>query len=404
MLREALAPLRRWQRRMTLPAAARVAIRSDRENARRHDPGGELAIDAALDWLSRAQDNSTSQDGGVARHYSIISGWGASYPETTGYIIPTMLAQARRRDRQDLAGRARRMLDWLVSIQFPDGGFQGGMVDQQPRVPVTFNTGQILLGLAAGVQELGDAYREPMRRAADWLVATQDPDGKWSRHPTPFAAPGLKTYETHVAWGLFEAARHERESPWGEAGLRQVRWAIGQLRPDGWPEHCCLEDPTAPLTHTLGYTLRGLLEAWRFSRQEAFLDAGLRLGRSLLACLGPEGRLAGRLRADWSPAVDWVCLTGTVQIAHCWLILFEETGEERWREAARAANGFVRRTVALDGPLETRGAVAGSSPIDGGYGTLQYLNWAAKFAIDAWQLELDCDTGISPERFRRAPA
>ena len=122
-----------------------------------------------------------------------------------------------RRDRGGPAGeearrRARRMLDWLVSIQLPEGGFQGGTIDHAPVVPVTFNTGQVLLGLAAGVEEFGEAYIEPMRRAADWLVATQDRDGCWRRHPSPFAAPGEKTYETHVAWGLLEADRVGRIS------------------------------------------------------------------------------------------------------------------------------------------------------------------------------------------------
>ena len=53
------------------------------------DPGIEAAIAAALDWLGQAQDNSTTRDGGVARHYSLVSGWSASYPETTGYIAAT---------------------------------------------------------------------------------------------------------------------------------------------------------------------------------------------------------------------------------------------------------------------------------------------------------------------------
>ena len=73
-----------------------------------------------------------------------------------------------------------------------DGGFQGGMIDQEPVVPVTFNTGQILMGLSAGVRQLGDEYRCPMRSAANWLVTTQDPDGCWRKHQTPFARPWLK--------------------------------------------------------------------------------------------------------------------------------------------------------------------------------------------------------------------
>ena len=378
--------------------AARFVRRTRREfTAVRHrrplaviDPGPDAAIDAALDWLCRAQDGSRTHDGGVARHYSLLDGWGPSYPETTGYIVPTLIAQAGLRGRPDLLERARRMLDWLVAIQFPDGGFQGGTVDQLPRVPVTFNTGQILLGLAAGVAAFGDAYREPMRRAADWLVATQDPDGKWSSQPTPFAAPGLKTYETHVAWGLFEAARLAPDQPWGEAGLRQIDWAIGHLQDNGWPALCCLSTPEAPLTHTLGYTLRGLIEAWRLAGRDAHLEAALRLARGLRSALEDDGRLPGRLDQTWRPTVPWVCLTGSVQVAHCWLLLAEATGDPAWATAGRAANAHVRRALALDhADPGIRGGVAGSFPIDGAYGRFEYLNWAAKFAIDSWQAELD---------------
>ena len=34
------------------------------------------------------------------------------------------------------------------------------------------------------------------------------------------------------------------------------------------------------------------------------------------------------------------------------------------------------------------GGVKGSFPVDGGYGTYEYLNWAAKFTIDANVKEL----------------
>src|SRR5205085_10345256 len=125
----------------------------------------------------------------------------------------------------DMRERARRMTDWLVRIQLPGGGFQGGKIDMTPVMPVTFNTGQILLGLAAAETAFGQ-YREPMRRAADWLVHTQDPDGCWRKHPTPFATAGEKEYETHVAWGLFEAARIDPDRGYAEAGLANVAWAL----------------------------------------------------------------------------------------------------------------------------------------------------------------------------------
>ena len=74
-------------------------------------------------------------------------------------------------------------------------------------------------------------------------------------------------------------------------------------------------------------------------------------------------------------------------MATCWMLLFKYTKEERYRDAAFAANAFVRRSVRVDGALETLGAVKGSFPIQGDYGKFEYLNWAAKFLADSLMLE-----------------
>ena len=381
------APLRRLKAELTLPRAAKQERDRDRVGLPQTDPGCDAVIHAGIEWLGRAQDCSASADGGVARSYSLIDGWASSDPETTGYIVPTMLRYAELFNVPEARERAIRMLDWLVDIQLPDGGFQGGKIDSKPVVPVTFNTGQILLGLAAGAAEVDDRYLEPMHRAATWLVSSQDDDGCWRKYPTPFAAPGLKAYETHVAWGLLEAARVAPGHGYGEAGLANVRWALQQQRPNGWFAHCCLSHPDRPLTHTIGYVLRGVLEAWRYANDPLYLDAARRTADGLLAALEPDGRLPGCLAEDWSPAATWVCLTGSVQNAHCWMLLYRATGEQRYLDAARRANAYVRRTIRHDGPPETRGAVKGSFPVDGNYGSYEYLNWAVKFAVDANMLE-----------------
>jgi len=272
-------------------------------------------------------------------------------------------------------------------------GSRGGRIDSKPVVPVTFNTGQILLGLAAGVADLGDAYRDAMNAAARWLAESLDDDGCWRRHPTPFAQPGEKAYETHVSWGLFEADRVAPGNGFGEAGLRQIAWALTKQADNGWVADCCLVNPSQPLTHTLGYFLRGVVEAYRLSDDPALLAAARRTADGLLTALDPDGRLPGRLTADWSAAVPWVCLTGSVQIAHCWLMLYQYTEDPRYRDAALSTNAFVRRTVRVDGPPETRGGVKGSFPVHGDYGTYEYLNWAAKFCIDSNVLELAVGRG-----------
>ena len=362
-------------------------IRKDLLGLPSEDPGIKRAIDAVVGWLCRAQKNSASHDGGVASHFSLLTGWSTSYPEATGYVVPTILACARLYNDEALRQRARRMLDWLVSIQYLDGAFQGGLVDSRPLVPVTFNTSQILLGLAAGVREFGGDYRRAMCRAADWLVQTQDPDGCWRKYPTPFAAQGEKTYETHGAWALLEAARIEPDKPYADAALANVQWALSLQRENGWFDKCCLTDPSKPLTHTLGYALRGVVEAYRFTDDPSLLQAAVRTGDGLLTALRDDGFLAGRLYANWRPAVRWACLTGSVQIAHCWLMLYQYTREVKYRDAGYVVNRYVRRTMRIDGPPETRGAIKGSFPVYVGYRAYEYLSWGCKFFIDANLLE-----------------
>jgi len=372
---------------LALPEAAKAESRRDKRTAELSDPGITVSVAAALDWLGAAQDNSLSNDGGIARDYSLVSGWRASYPETSGYIVPTLLRGHPGHPADVHRERARVVLDWLVSIQLPGGGFQGGVIGQTPIVPVTFNTGQILIGLASGVAELGDDYRGSMQSAADWLVNTQDEDGAWRRNPTPFAKAGEKAYETHVAWGLLEAARIEPSRGYAEAALKNVRWALSKQCGNGWFADCCLNDASRPLTHTIGYALRGVIEGYRFSNDASLLDAALLTANGAMSALRASGFLPGRLREDWSGGVKWSCLTGSAQIAHCWLLLHQITGDPKFLDAARRTNAYVRARVRTDGATELRGGVKGSFPVDGEYGKFEYLSWACKFFIDANMLE-----------------
>lgn len=389
-LKPAFQPALSWLEFQQLPPKARDAARRDhRGNLNPQDPGPQAVIDAGLEWLGLAQDHSTSADGGVARHWSTLNGWSPSYPETTGYIIPTLLQQADLKQDNALRQRAQRMLDWLVNIQFDNGGFQGGMIGQEPVVPVTFNTGQILLGLCAGARVWPSRYLRPMRKAADFLASSLDEDGCWRKYPTPFAVHDDKAYETHVSWALLDAAQVEHNQDWIAAAIRQVDWAATHQQENGWMAQCCLSDKTMPISHTLGYALRGFVEAWRYTSHRRFLLVAGVLAEGLRNQLEASGRLAGAFHSDWRPGVSWSCVTGAVQIAHCWLLLFQETGDEIWLDAGKRANGWARRTVFLDGDPETRGAVKGSYPCDGEYCRFEFPNWATKFMIDSCQLELD---------------
>lgn len=396
MIRSALASIKALFE-SDLPYRARLESDRDRLIPKTMSPD-DSTCNAVLDWLCRAQDLSPTNDGGVARHFSLISGWGSSYPETTGYIIPTFLSFGVYLERPDLHERARRMLDWLASIQLEDGSFQGGMIDQTPVRPVTFNTGQILLGLAAGVTHLGSHYRAPMNRAARWLVETQDSDGAWRKYPSPFTGPGLKAYETHVAWGLLEAARLSPNQGFEDAAMANIQWSLTNQRSNGWFENCDLNHAETPLTHTIGYVLRGMIEGVKYFQSDDLLEKSERTAKSLLGCVEVNGYIPGRLDSNWRGAVEWSCLTGSAQIASCWYDLYMLTNNSEYLRAANLALSFVASTISLDpNDPDVYGGVKGSFPVDGDYGKFEYLNWAGKFFLDAYELKSRADQYRSAE-------
>ncbi|MFN8581532.1 MAG: hypothetical protein U0163_11220 [Gemmatimonadaceae bacterium] len=120
-----------------------------------------------------------------------------------------------------------------------------------------------------------------------------------------------------MAWGLLEAARVAPAAGYEQAAIRNVRWALTHQRANGWFGRSCVDEPTQPLTHAIGYVLRGILEAYRFTGEESFLTAAMKTADALINVLDGDGFLPGRLRSDWSAAVSWACLTGTSQLAHC---------------------------------------------------------------------------------------
>jgi len=387
--------IKKYRYEVTLPATAKKAKKRDRASINTLPDKAKIpALDEVFSWLLNAQRHNKLADDGYARDYSFINGWASSYPETTGYIIPTLIVAAHRCNRPDLQQSAKKALDWLVSIQLENGAFQGGKIDSLPVVPVTFNTGQILLGLAAGLEEFGPTYLDSTVKAADWLCETIDDDGCWRQFPTPFAANGEKAYETHVAWGLMEAAKATGQEKYLVCALKNVDWALTKQQGNGWFSDCCLEDPQAPLTHTIGYVLRGVVEAYLHSKEQKYLDAAMLTAKPLAELLLNDAFLPGRLNSDWTGAVKWSCITGSVQIAACLLLLNEVSANETFVQAAKNANMFARKTIKISQGQAYSGGVQGSYPVDGGYGHYQQLNWAAKFFIDAQLMELAVESGV----------
>ena len=348
-----------------------------------------LHLAAAVDWILRAQRGTP--DDGVAHSYDIKKrAWIASYPETTGYIIPTLYDYAKYFDAPHCREAALRMAHWEVDEQLEDGGVRAGTMAAEVVVPTIFNTGQVLFGLARAAAESGDPRLvDALRKAADWLVDAQDEDGRWRRFPSPFAHSANGTYNTRSAFGLVRAFEVVGDRRYLDAATKNVAWAMSTALPNGWlPGNCLsLNVGDSALTHTVAYAMRGILELGVASNTPRFVDHALLMGLELAAKQNSNGSLSGYISPRWEPLSRWTCITGNSQMAINWLRLAKVTGENAFVENARAANRFNMSIQNLEGADETRGALKGSHPIGEEYMTWRYPNWAAKFFVDALMFE-----------------
>jgi len=344
-------------------------------------------LDEAMEWLKRAQDAGT--DRGVS--YGVLFGedFDVSYPETTGYICQTFVDQEQRTQDPDLLERAIAMADWEIAIQLPEGAVMGGKLNTQP-TPAVFNTGMVLLGWSALIRRTNeDRFKDAARRAADWLVSIQEPDGRWIRGNSAFAESGSTLYNVKAAWGLCEAGTALGEERYVRSALRNAEYCLSRQHPMGWLPDCCLSDPHAPLLHTLAYSMQGLIGIGRITGRDDLIAGARLLADAELRIMEPDGSIPGRQRADFSPAVKWCCLTGSAQTSIVWSDLFLLTREEKYRAAARTVNRYLMARHDIRNPdARLRGGLPGSWPVWGDYGRLQILNWATKFLVDALALEL----------------
>ena len=344
----------------------------------------ERALRGVMEWLIIAQD--ATNDDGVAQTYLIkTKRWAASYPETTGYIIPTFFDYAALTKESRFRERAIRMAKWEQTIQLPEGAIQASTIDAERIVATVFNTGMVIFGWVRAYQETGETvFLGCANKAAGWLETIQDDDGAWRKYGSPVTAHGLNTYNTRVAWALLEVDRVAPHYRLREAARRNLDWALTQQQNNGWLANNCFFDNAQPYTHTIAYAMRGFLESAGLLGDHRYLKAAEAIFRGIEPSIHSSGFLAGRFDRNWQATVQYCCLTGNAQLALNGFRLYRLTGNATYRESAKRLLGYVIRSQDLQtADLNIRGGIAGSWPVEGEYHPKQYPNWAAKFTADA---------------------
>ena len=378
--RARLKPVLLWRYRVWKPGHAHAVFSGRRSSSATACDATHLQ--AAAEWLARAQD--ASPDGGVVGRYRLDRGWTSSYPETTGYIVPTFLDLARCLDAQYLE-RARRCVEFLLALQLPSGAFPTGEIATNSTRPSPFNTAQIIHGLLRWHQHEGDPRSlSAARRAADWLMAVQESDGAWRRWAY-LDVPAA--YSAYLACWLVDLGLFCGDERYLASASRHLDWVLAQRFESGWIQRCGFTEQEhverVANLHTIAYTLAGLWRTGqglrssrrarcRGERRSWRCRHACTSGMASRACSMTNGervpiRLSDRQRADGAD------LDGPAGA----------TGDDAWLLPAYQAIDLVKRRNCSSRRIPTCAAAFLAPTALGTYQGGVMLSWSTKFFIDA---------------------
>ena len=341
-------------------------------------------LDKALDWLLASIENGK---GGSAAYYAPIIGWSKPYPETTGYLISTLIDASSHKDDLVYLEKAGYLKDWLLSIQNKNGSWSPGLHSESHEISSesVFNTAQIISGLTDYYLRKADArVLNGIVDGSDWLVAGVNSDGLWVKGN--YKGEFNPSYYSQVAWPLLQAYQITSNKSYKIAAVCCMDTLTERILENHAIMDCGFEAGAPAFTHTIAYTLRGFLETSRllsdWPRYACKIFETLEILRQKTEI--SNGMLPGEYDTNWKSSKRYSCLTGNCQLAICFMIMYERDNDLRWFNAACKLIEFVATTQKItshNGSLN--GAIAGSFPVYGRYMRFRYPNWAVKYFADA---------------------
>lgn len=378
------------------PKYLRYAMRYRMRKPRLRPPvqDRQTALREAILWLCRSQEAGPDQGSSCFR---MATGWSRGYPEVTGYNLHTLLEYYTLTGDTSAYEHAICMADWELTVQLDCGAYRSGYVGS-PHGPVTFNTGQVLQGLVKAFLVTGQGtYMDAARRAANWLLEVQDPDGAWRKC---VYLGEFRVTDTRVAYPLLEMWQASGDDRYREAAVRNLRYVATLQSGNGWLPLCdiSLDLIDQPLTHTLAYTCEGFHKSGAILKDDLFIQAARLTADGMLRRFEIDGVLYGRYNSDWQGTVPWTCLTGCAQTSEIWSLLAMRFKEARYLRAALRMNDYLCacQDVSERDPA-MRGAISGSEPLGGDYQPYTFPSWVTKYFCDALMAEARALRSLRPE-------
>ena len=354
-------------------------------------------IDLVLSWLNFAIGKSA--DGGIPHMVDLRQfvsqgrvTFAPSYPETTGYMLCTLIFGLRHKMLTLSRAKIDRITNYLLSVQRPDGAMPGSGNETRE---LAFDTGQVLTGLVAYYRhvEQRPEVGSSIARAADWLAAQVGADGAYS---AASCYNGARAYYVRATIGLLQAAIAFGRSDWLDAAARNGEWTFRQRFGRSWFERFSFEDGAFQNLHGIAYTLRGLIDLGRHLCRPEYVEYSKccidQIFSRAYPALPVPNSIPGHFARSFTKHRRTISPTGMCQIALCCFLLDRLYQSPIYSRHASELIATVKR-FQFRGFAEPalNGLLPGSWPITGPYMHCALPNWPIKFFLDGLYIQEGAD-------------
>lgn len=328
-------------------------------------------LQETLKWLEKSF--KVTQYLGSSAYRTSFGTWGPAYPETTGYLLPTLIKASQTLDVNQWQDLALSQIQYFEKIQLSHGAFP---VNQNELAPNVFDTSQILLGMVkASRLSNTDVFKSLIEKSYFWLQSQINEEGQFLKYNL---YEGYNpAYYSRIVWALLEAEKY-LEIQVSEKTLILFKSVLELFNNDFqvrdtafYPEQDCY-------SHTLAYAIRGFIESTILLQMDNTKVRSIL--ESLTEHIFKNNSLAGKYDGAYLGDYKFICATGHCQVA---LLLMKHASLNSHPKLEQSIVLLLKAII--NSPrknLWNTGALPSSIPVFRDYQRLKYTNWTQKFFCD----------------------
>lgn len=330
------------------------------------------ALEGNISWIIKSHEATSFN--GSSKYRTVFGKWAEAYPETTGYLLPTLKNADTIIRSKDIKQCLKSNIEYLKSLFHQEGYFDSG--DGNIFV---FDNSQILLGLLL-TEDLNDGIKELTYKNYSWLLKNISPDGVFINYN--YKKNYNPSYYARIAWALllFEKKNGLNHNQKTKTLLSYI---TSLQKENKHFKNASFDGSQKSFTHTIIYSYRGLWESYHLLEKTNVLD---RLYNDVLEIVTnlnlSKKSFYGIYDDKWQTKTIALCCAGNAQLAILLLSMYEYRSNPVFLEVIKQLLRPLLKAQKKPHFFNT-GGIPSSIPTWGPYQRFKYTNWTQKFFSDA---------------------